>query len=86
LAGERGPALQKVGNLRIGDKRGQVIRPQGEVAARQFVGIVHCRDYRARRRRSPSLRRARHAIDDENARNRCIVARQHFRWGGTPGA
>jgi hypothetical protein len=47
LPGERDPALQQVARLRVGDQRGQVVRPQGKIAPRQFVGIAHARDYNA---------------------------------------
>jgi hypothetical protein len=45
LAGNGEPALQHFGRLRIGDQRGQILRPQREVTPRQLVGIAHARDY-----------------------------------------
>jgi hypothetical protein len=86
LAGELNPALQQLGGLRVGNERRQVFRPQGEIAARQVVGIVHFADYTATRRHAPSPRRVPRAIDEAKRRNRCIVAKQHFLCGGTPGA
>jgi hypothetical protein len=86
LAGERDPALQQRGGLWVGEERRQVIRPQGEIAARQLVGIVHCRHYRAASLHPPSLRHTSRAIDDAKPPNRGIVAEQHYRWRGLPGA
>jgi hypothetical protein len=45
LTGNGEPAPQQLGRLRIGDQRGQILRPQREVTPRQLVGIAHARDY-----------------------------------------
>jgi hypothetical protein len=86
LAGERDPALQQRGGLRVGEERRQVIRPESEIAVRQLVGIVHWRYYRVALLHPPSLRLTSRAIDDAKPPNRGIVAGQHYRWRGLSGA
>jgi hypothetical protein len=46
LAGEGYPALQHLRSLRIGDQCRQILCPQGEIAARQVVGIGHYPHYK----------------------------------------
>jgi hypothetical protein len=77
--GDREPAAQRLGHLRIGNQRRQIFRPQGEKTVRQIVFLAHRRQYT----RYP--RQHRFAFDEADRENRCIVALQHLISGGTAG-
>jgi hypothetical protein len=83
---ETEPAVQRLGHFRVGSQRRQIIAPQGDEAARYIVGFAHLGEYRTGgRRRQPRLGTA-GVFDEAGAANRCIVAEQHLRFRGTPGA
>jgi hypothetical protein len=77
------PLAQRLGHLRIGNQGRQILRPQGEKAARQIVFLAHRRQYRAYPR--SRQHRLEHGVvfDEAMGKNRCIVALQHLVSGGT---
>jgi len=79
---QREPAAQRLGRLRVGQQRRQILRPQLEKAARQLVGLVHPRHYTRAARALHGPAQA-FRFDEANRKIRCIVAAQQFVFCGT---
>jgi len=78
--------VQRLGHFRVGSQRRQIIAPQGDEAARYIVGFAHHREYKATGHYRPPRSEMAGVFDEAGAANRCIVAEQHLRFRGTPGA
>jgi hypothetical protein len=78
--------VQRLGHFRVGSQRRQIIAPYSDKAAGYIVGFAHPDEYRAiGPYRQPGSGLA-GVFDEAGAANRCIVAEQHLRFRGTPGA